>query len=225
MKGILALVVVPAAVLDVAGCSSAANVSPSTDSHMGISSSASDQPSMPSMPSIAAGDDATEATQEPREEDPGAATGSMMSAADVTFAQMMIPHHQQAVEMSTLAETRATDPAIVALAAQIKSAQQPEIDQMQAWLTAAGLPAANAQDMGDGMPGLLSDQQMLDLKAATGATFDRLFATDMMAHHAGAIEMAKKVVKSENPEVAAMAKNIIASQTAEIDQLKAFLAQ
>ena len=222
MNRLLALAVVPAVVFVVAGCSTTANVSPATDSHSAMSSSASDQPSMPSMMS---GDDATEATQEPSEEDPGSAPASMMSAEDTMFAQMMIPHHKQAVEMSTLAETRATDPAIVALAAQIKAAQGPEIDQMQGWLTGAGLADTNAQDMNHGMPGLLTNQQMLGLKSATGATFDRLFATEMIAHHEGAIEMAKQIEDSANPEVAALAKSIIAGQTAEIEQLKAFLAK
>jgi len=145
-------------------------------------------------------------------------------SADVMFAQMMIPHHEQAVEMSTLAETRATDPVIVALAAQIKAAQGPEIEKMMAWLQAAGAP--NADDhMGHGMPGILSDTQLAELEAASGSEFDRLFATEMIAHHEGAIEMAKKVENSANSEVSALAKNIIASQTAEIAQLKAFLAK
>jgi uncharacterized protein (DUF305 family) len=145
-------------------------------------------------------------------------------SADVVFAQMMIPHHEQAVEMSTLAETRAKDPVIVALAAQIKAAQGPEIDKMMAWLQAAGAPNADG-NMGHGMPGILSDTQLAELKAASGSEFDRLFATEMIAHHEGAIEMAKQVEDSANSEVSALAKNIIVSQTAEIEQLKAFLAK
>jgi uncharacterized protein (DUF305 family) len=146
------------------------------------------------------------------------------NAADVVFAQMMIPHHEQAVEMSQLAETRASDPQIVALAAQISSAQQPEIDKMTAWLQAAGAP--NADDhMGHAMPGLLTDQQMQDLQGATGSTFDQMFAMFMIAHHEGAMEMAQEVVESANSDVAALAKSIISEQTAEIEELKAFLAQ
>lgn len=148
--------------------------------------------------------------------------------ADVMFAQMMIPHHQQAVDMTTLAETRASDPQIVALAAQISSEQQPEIDKMSTWLQAWGssvLDQDQAMGMGHGMQGILSDTQLAELKAATGSEFDRLFATYMIAHHEGAIEMAKQVVESTNSDVAALAKSIIAGQTAEIEQLKAFLAK
>ncbi len=145
-------------------------------------------------------------------------------AADVMFAQMMIPHHEQAVEMSTFAVDRASDPQIVTLAAQISSAQQPEIDKMTAWLQAAGAPIADDHS-GHGMPGLLTDQEMLDLKGATGSTSDQMFAMFMIAHHEGAIEMAQQVVESANSDVAALAKSIIAEQTAEIEELKAFLAQ
>ena len=153
--------------------------------------------------------------------------GDHSNAADVMFAQMMIPHHEQAVEMSTLAETRASDPQIVALAAQIGSAQQPEIEQMTGWLQAWGssvMDQDQAMAMGHGMQGILSDVQLAELKAATGSEFDRLFATCMIAHHEGAIEMAKQVENSANSEVAALANQIITSQTVEIEQLKAFLA-
>ncbi|MSW87087.1 MAG: DUF305 domain-containing protein [Actinobacteria bacterium] len=151
-----------------------------------------------------------------------------MNGADVMFAQMMIPHHEQAVEMSTLAETRATDVEIVALAELIKGEQQPEIDSMTAWLQAWGSSVMDhdeAMAMGHGMQGMLSDAQIAELKAASGPQFDRLYATYMIAHHEGAIEMAKQVVESTNADVAALAKSIIAGQTGEIEQLKAFLEQ
>ena len=99
---------------------------------------------------------------------------------------------------------------------------------MTAWLTAWGYSAIDqdmAMDMGHGMQGMLSDAQLDALRAASGPQFDRLYATYMIAHHEGAIEMAKQVEVSANSEVAALAKSIIAEQTAEIEQLKAFLEQ
>ncbi|MGI9196619.1 MAG: DUF305 domain-containing protein [Candidatus Nanopelagicales bacterium] len=151
------------------------------------------------------------------------------SAADAMFAQMMIPHHQQAVEMSTLAETRASDPEIKALAAEIKGAQQPEIDQMTAWLEEWGVPVMDADEatgahMGHGMSGMLSDEQMAELEAAQGSAFDVLFATYMIEHHNGAIAMAQDVADSNDPRVAALASAIIKAQEAEIAQLQGFLA-
>lgn len=151
------------------------------------------------------------------------------SPADAMFAQMMIPHHEQAVEMSTLAETRASSPQIKELAAEIKAAQQPEIDQMTAWLEEWGVPVLSGDEaMGDhgghGMSGMLTKDQMQQLADASGSDFDRLFAEFMIVHHEGAIEMAEDVVDSQDPRVAALAAEIIATQAEEIAQLQAFLA-
>ena len=150
------------------------------------------------------------------------------SAADAMFAQMMIPHHRQAVEMSTLAETRASSPEIKELAAEIKGAQQPEIDQMTAWLEEWGMPVMSGMDaMGEhgshGMSGMLTDEQMQQLSDAQGPEFDRLFAEFMILHHEGAIDMAEDVVDSKDPRVAALAAAIITTQAEEIAQMRAFL--
>jgi uncharacterized protein (DUF305 family) len=157
---------------------------------------------------------------------PSSTTGA--SAADAMFAQMMIPHHQQAVEMSTLAETRASSPEIKELAAEIKGAQQPEIDQMTAWLEEWGVPVmpmgdAMAEHGGHGMSGMLTDDQLQQLADASGPEFDRLFAEFMILHHEGAIDMAEDVVDSKDPRVAALAAAIIKTQAEEIAQMKAFL--
>ena len=60
------------------------------------------------------------------------------NAADVAFAQSMIPHHRDAVAMADLAADRAQDPEVKALAEQIQAAQQPEIDQLTGFLSAWG---------------------------------------------------------------------------------------
>lgn len=157
---------------------------------------------------------------------PSSTTGA--SAADAMFAQMMIPHHEQAVEMSTLAETRASSPEIKELAAEIKAAQQPEIDQMTAWLEEWGMPVMSGMDAmgehgGHGMSGMLTDDQLAELEAASGPEFDRLFAEFMILHHEGAIDMAEDVADSKDPRVAALAAAIITTQAEEIAQLQAFL--
>ncbi|HET6966960.1 MAG TPA: DUF305 domain-containing protein, partial [Ornithinibacter sp.] len=58
--------------------------------------------------------------------------------ADVMFSVMMVPHHLQALEMADLVPTRSTDPEVLALAGQIRAAQQPEIEEMTSWLGAWG---------------------------------------------------------------------------------------
>ena len=157
---------------------------------------------------------------------PSSSTGA--DAADAMFAQMMIPHHEQAVEMAELAETRASDPFIVELAAEIKTAQQPEIDEMSSWLTEWGMPVmTGAEAMGShgghGMSGMLTEEQLEQLAASSGAEFDRLFAEFMIEHHEGAIDMAQAVTVSDDPRVVKLANDIIETQQIEIEQMHAFL--
>lgn len=171
---------------------------------------------------------------------PGMDHGSMSSPAasadhstahsivDVEFAQMMIAHHQQALDMARLAETRATDSEIKSLAAHIKNAQRPEITAMTGWLAAWGQPTAqpgghNMPGMG-AMPGMMSDEEMAQLSQATGTDFDRQFARMMIAHHNGAIQMANDIAgKTTNATVKAFAQQVVTAQTAEVDQLQKIL--
>ena len=137
-------------------------------------------------------------------------SNSGYSSQDIMFAEMMIPHHQQAIEMSDLALANSQDPEVLKLAQEIKAAQSPEIEQMKSW------GASSMAHMGHMMDGMLSDEEMSDLAAATGSRFDKLFLEGMIKHHEGAIEMAQMVTDSKNSEVAALAKVIIEAQQREI---------
>jgi uncharacterized protein (DUF305 family) len=146
--------------------------------------------------------------------------------ADVEFAQMMIPHHKQAVEMAELADTRANDAEVKQLATQIKAAQQPEIDTMTGWLTAWGKPTSmpsgghNMPGMSS-MPGEMSEEDMTKLEAAKGTEFDRMFAQMMSSHHNGAIQMARdEQAEGSNPEATALAAQIEKTQKAEVTKLQ-----
>ncbi|WP_200213696.1 DUF305 domain-containing protein [Micromonospora coerulea] len=161
---------------------------------------------------------------------PTAGATASFGTADVTFAQLMIPHHQQAVEMAGLADTRAADPELKKLAGQIRAAQAPEIATMTGWLTAWGRPTPSAgaghgmPGMAHGMPGMMSAADMAKLTAATGADFDRQFLTMMIAHHEGAITMAKdELAEGVNPDAKALAQQIVAAQQAEIDTMNKIL--
>ena len=159
------------------------------------------------------------------------------NAADRMFAQMMIPHHEQAVEMSDLAASRAADPEVKQLADQIKDAQAPEVTQMRDWLTRWGVPMPTTSGDGHGtghgmpemdheMPGMMSDAEMARLKAATGPEFDRQFLTMMIAHHEGAITMSEEeIAQGANPDAKALAQQIINAQRTEIDTMKKILAR
>lgn len=151
----------------------------------------------------------------------GASSNADFSAADVMFAQMMIPHHQQAVDLGELAATRAQSQEVIDLAKQIADEQAPEIELMKSWLKAAGAGEHMGHQMD--MDGMLSDAEMQALENSSGAEFDRLFLEGMIAHHEGAIAMAQDVANSKNPEVAKLAAAIIESQTAEIEYMKSLL--
>ena len=148
--------------------------------------------------------------------------------ADVMFAQMMIPHHQQAVEMADMILTKdGIGQGVLTLAEDIKAAQQPEIEQLQGWLDEWGadsVPGSMAgMDHGDGM---MSDEDMQTLEAATGADASRLFLEQMTMHHEGAITMAQdEVDNGQNPDAIELARTIVDTQTAEIATMQELLAQ
>jgi uncharacterized protein (DUF305 family) len=153
----------------------------------------------------------------------GASNSSNFSPSDIMFAQMMIPHHQQAVEMSTLAETRASSAEVKKLAAQIKAEQAPEIAQMTKWLTDSNSPTSMGHDMG--MNGMLDDDQMRALEAASGAEFDRLYLQGMIEHHKGAIQMAQMVINSSNAEAKVLGTAIVDSQSKQIQYMESLLSK
>ncbi|NKQ58885.1 DUF305 domain-containing protein [Amycolatopsis sp. K13G38] len=152
------------------------------------------------------------------------------NAADVTFAQQMIPHHRQAVEMAGLAASRSTNSQVKDLADRIEKAQDPEIQQMTAWLGqwGAAAPASTMASMpgmgNDSMPGMMSDADMQKLQQAGGAAFDKMFLQMMVEHHEGAVSMGKtELAQGSNPDAKALAQRIIDSQTAEITEMRQLL--
>jgi uncharacterized protein (DUF305 family) len=147
------------------------------------------------------------------------------NTADVTFAQHMIPHHQQAIQMSdAVLGKQGIDPRVVKLANTIKAAQGPEIQQMQGWLSAWGEPTTAAMP-GHDMTGMMSDQDMAALQNAQGVEASRLFLTQMITHHEGAITTAQDEIKTgQYGPAVAMARSIATSQQQEIDEMKGMLA-
>lgn len=168
--------------------------------------------------------------------------------ADVMFTQHMIPHHQQAIEMSDMLNGKqGIDPRVTQLADQIKAAQGPEIDKMRNWLHEWGNPPmppmssmpaehgdmpAEHGDMPDhgNMPGMahgqgiMSDEDMTALRNAQGVEAGKLFLSQMIEHHQGAIDMAQKEIKDGQYRPAVdMAHSIVTSQQKEIDTMKGLL--
>ena len=164
---------------------------------------------------------------------PGAGTTSSSTAdgtttassGDVEFAQMMIPHHEQAVEMADLALSNDTaSPEVKALAGQIKAAQDPEIQTMQGWLSQWGASQSSGS-MAHGSGGMMSDDDMSSLMGASGPEFDQMWLTMMIEHHEGAIEMAQDVLATTAaPDVEKLATAVVEGQEKEITTMKGMLS-
>lgn len=146
------------------------------------------------------------------------------NAADQMFVMMMIPHHQQAIEMADiLLEKDGVDERVLDLAQQIKDAQGPEIQTMEGWLDDWGVAMRMPGGMNHG-DGMMSDDDMDDLEAADGPEAARLFLEQMIVHHEGAIDMARGAVDNgQNPDVIALAEQIISTQADEIATMQELL--
>ncbi|MFF9620512.1 DUF305 domain-containing protein [Streptomyces griseosporeus] len=168
-----------------------------------------------------------------------ATTAGAHNAQDVAFAQGMIPHHRQALDMAGRAADKASSAQVKDLASRIQKAQDPEIKTMSGWLAAWGedVPQADNSSMPgmdhsehtgghSEMPGMMGDEDMAKLEKASGKAFDTLFLTMMIEHHQGAVQMATtEKAKGQYGPAKAMAGDIITAQNAEIQEMKKLLGQ
>ncbi|MER5914355.1 DUF305 domain-containing protein [Streptomyces sp. NPDC001982] len=146
------------------------------------------------------------------------------NSADVSYAQMMIEHHAQALDMTELAPKHADSTQVERLAERIAAAQGPEIKAMRGWLTSYGKPEKPGGHAHTAMPGMATEAQLKRLRAAEGKAFDRLFLTLMITHHEGAITMATDVkAQGNNIRIEEMADDVIAQQTSEITRMRKML--
>jgi uncharacterized protein (DUF305 family) len=175
---------------------------------------------------------------EPRTAAPGldGAEPPAPNDTDVRYMSMMVPHHRQAIVMTDLVADRASSEQVRAVAARISAAQEAEIARMTEWLTSHGHPVppdgsshGHGQHGGMGseqhsMPGMATPEQLADLRAATGAEFDRQFLTLMIAHHEGAVTMAQEeLANGIEMRAQEMAQDVVAGQSAEIERMRDLL--
>ncbi|SKK92042.1 lipoprotein [Mycobacteroides abscessus subsp. massiliense] len=154
--------------------------------------------------------------------------------ADVAFAQGMVPHHRQAVEMADMILAKqGIDARVVSLANAIKAAQDPEIDQMSQWLTewdipampsTTGMPTMPGHDMATTGDGMMTEQDMTALRDAQGVEASKLFLTQMIEHHNGAIVMAQQEIDGgQFPAAVTLARSIVTAQHEEIATMQEIL--
>jgi uncharacterized protein (DUF305 family) len=150
------------------------------------------------------------------------------NADDVAFAQGMIPHHQQAIDMATMVTGRSTNPQVIQLANKIKAAQEPEIRTLDVflvqWKENPDTDTGHGGHGGMAMTGMVDQPTMDKLASLKGAEFDTLWLQSMIAHHQGAIEMAKaEIANGDSVDAKGLAQNIVTTQQAEIVQIKQML--
>ncbi len=167
--------------------------------------------------------------------------------ADVEFMTGMIGHHAQALIMSDLAPKNGASPAVQTLAARIINAQKDEIATMQTWLRDRGQPVPEVHIEGlnlmihgmegghgghmdhSNMPGMLTQNQLVELSEAKGKEFDRLFLTYMIQHHQGAITMVQKLINTDgavqDEQAFRLSTDINVDQITEIERMKLMLSQ
>lgn len=150
--------------------------------------------------------------------------------ADVAFVHGMVPHHQQALEMTAMVDERTASKQVPLLAERIEVSQTDEIAQLENWLTERdeALPGGHSHhgDHAELMPGMLTDAELATLRAAQGRRFDRLFLNYMIRHHEGAVIMVEDLFTGgggQEPEVFQLAGHIESDQLVEISRMKRML--
>ncbi len=159
------------------------------------------------------------------------------NSAEAGFARDMSTHHGQAVELALTAYPKATRAEVRTWAYDIATSQQYQIGQMQTWLEGWGLsPTSDRRAMAwmpngvnelrpDGlMPGMATDAERAQLRAATGTQVDILFCQLMIRHHLGGIHMIEGLLQlSGNDRVRTLAESMRAGQQNEVAMMQQLL--
>ncbi|WP_130799499.1 DUF305 domain-containing protein [Streptomyces otsuchiensis] len=163
--------------------------------------------------------------------------------ADVTYVSMMITHHEQALEMTALADRHADDTGVRRLAERITAAQTPEIEMLRAWMENYEEDSADAHhghghshgdhdaDGGHGddhadMPGMATPEELAALEKARGTEFDQLFLQLMITHHDGAVTMSvDALAEGDDLTISELATEIAAQQSAEVGRMDQMLEE
>ena len=148
------------------------------------------------------------------------------NSADVAFAQGMVPHHEQALEMTELVASRTENSHVIDLASRISKAQQPEIDRMNGWLKTWNAPVQASSHSSHGHSDKHGMVDLGNLADLDGTEFDRQWLSLMIQHHRGAVEMARKHLdQGTDPETRKLAQDVVTQQEKEIAEMESLLPQ
>ena len=154
---------------------------------------------------------------------------TLYTSADVNFMQGMIIHHNQAIVMSNLVDGRTNSPAIIDLAGRIKVSQDDEINFMENWLKERDEMTHSHHHTHHSMKGMATKEQLEELAASLGNSFDQLFLELMVAHHDGAIEMVSELSKfrgaAYDPVMNEFVSDLVNDQAVEIERMNILLTE
>ena len=154
---------------------------------------------------------------------------TLYTLADVNFMQGMIIHHNQAIVMSNLVDGRTNSPAIIDLAGRIKVSQDDEINFMENWLKERDEMTHSRHHTHHSMKGMATKEQLEELAASLGNSFDQLFLELMVAHHDGAIEMVSELSKfrgaAYDPVMNEFVSDLVNDQAVEIERMNILLTE
>jgi uncharacterized protein (DUF305 family) len=151
--------------------------------------------------------------------------------ADVAFVHGMIAHHEQALAVTAMVEDRAERDDLPLFAERIDVSQHDEIAQLEGWLEQRdeGTEDAEHAEHGELMPGMLTDDELAQLEAASGRRFDRLFLQYMIRHHEGAVTMVEQLLTGgqggQESQLFQLAQHVETDQQVEIARMKQLLSE
>lgn len=147
---------------------------------------------------------------------------------DLDFANMMVIHHQAAIDMSEVEIGKGKDEQMITMAKNIIAAQKAEIEQMQRFVKNYKMPEKKMEngemhnELGTTMKAMMDKMHGMQM---TGNT-DKDFAMMMIPHHESAVTMAEEEIgHGKQLELKKLAQKIIADQNKEINEFKAWLAE
>lgn len=146
---------------------------------------------------------------------------------DVAFANNIITHHEQGIDVSSLVPQRSTDADVVAFAAKTAAALQSDVAVLRALLVQwTQNPDTKAGGGGHGvtMKGIIADASIAKLNALRGSKFDTLWLQSMTNFDQGAVEMANaEIANGKNIDAIGLAKQIVKAQQEQIGEINRML--
>ncbi|MFD9698509.1 DUF305 domain-containing protein [Lentzea sp. NPDC059081] len=148
------------------------------------------------------------------------------NSADVAFVRGMVPHHEQALDMSGLVTARTENPRVIEIAKRIADVQRPEIDRMNGWLRTWNAPVEASSHTSHGHSDSHGMVDLGDLANLDDTEFDRQWLSLMIQHHRGAVDMARTHLSAgTDPEARKLAQDVVAHQEKEIAEMESLLPQ